>query len=246
MNPEGRAPQAPRGVLPEAVAEQIQTRILDGTFRAGDRLPPERELAAQLGVNRSSVREALKKLEQLRLVSIQQGSGIRIQSPDQASFDLVGALLFTGERANLPRIRDLLELRELVGAGVLRLALERGSSAEGAALMECLRHAVDPELRGEDFMRGLHDLEEGLARMSGNRILLLLSNSLARFMAQHAIRAASAAVACDRSPYLSFLRRFAVAFEARDLERAQAAWLEISRRMTRAILKALEAPDASA
>ena len=65
VKPEEPLAQDPRGVLPDAVADQIQTKILNGTIRAGDRLPPERELALQLGVNRSSVREALKKLEQL-------------------------------------------------------------------------------------------------------------------------------------------------------------------------------------
>jgi GntR family transcriptional repressor for pyruvate dehydrogenase complex len=48
-----------RRLLPEEVAAQIQAKILDGSFAPGDRLPPERTLASQLHVNRSSVREAL-------------------------------------------------------------------------------------------------------------------------------------------------------------------------------------------
>jgi GntR family transcriptional repressor for pyruvate dehydrogenase complex len=58
------APQ--RTVLRDEVAERIQSKILSGALRPGDRLPPERELAERLRVNRSSVREALKKASRRR------------------------------------------------------------------------------------------------------------------------------------------------------------------------------------
>ena len=70
---------AARRPLVNDVAERIQRKILAGPLHAGDRLPGERALAVELGVNRGSVREALKKLEQLRLIEIQQGSGIRVR-----------------------------------------------------------------------------------------------------------------------------------------------------------------------
>jgi DNA-binding transcriptional MocR family regulator len=52
--------QLPR--IPDAVAHQIETRILEGSLKPGDRLPAERELAIELGVSRPSLREAIKKL----------------------------------------------------------------------------------------------------------------------------------------------------------------------------------------
>ena len=100
-----------RRLLPDAVAEHIQSAILRGELRAGDRLPPERALAERLNVNRSSVREGLKKLEQLRLVEIQQGSGIRVRHPEEGSFDLIwseGAIYFLGFEAGLRLWRDFL------------------------------------------------------------------------------------------------------------------------------------------
>ncbi len=48
--------------LSDAVANDLERRILEGSWRAGDRLPPERELAEQLGVSRPSLREGLQKL----------------------------------------------------------------------------------------------------------------------------------------------------------------------------------------
>lgn len=57
------------------VLERIETDLLDGRLRAGDRLPPERELAVTLGVGRSSVREALRVLEVMGLIRTGTGSG---------------------------------------------------------------------------------------------------------------------------------------------------------------------------
>jgi DNA-binding FadR family transcriptional regulator len=61
------------------IADQIRTLIKSGEFPAGARLPPERDLAKQLGVSRPSVREALIALEVEGLVEVRIGSGIYVQ-----------------------------------------------------------------------------------------------------------------------------------------------------------------------
>ncbi len=63
------------------IADQIRTLIKSGEFPAGARLPPERDLAKQLGVSRPSVREALIALEVEGLVEVRIGSGIYVQPP---------------------------------------------------------------------------------------------------------------------------------------------------------------------
>ena len=63
------------------IADQIRTLIRSGEFTPGSRLPPERELARQLGVSRPSVREALIALEVEGLVEVRIGSGIYVQAP---------------------------------------------------------------------------------------------------------------------------------------------------------------------
>lgn len=59
----------------QVVLEKIETDLLEGRLGPGDRLPPERELTATLGVGRSSVREALRVLEVLGLIRTATGSG---------------------------------------------------------------------------------------------------------------------------------------------------------------------------
>jgi GntR family transcriptional repressor for pyruvate dehydrogenase complex len=63
------------------IADQIRTLIKSGEFPSGSRLPPERDLAKQLGVSRPSVREALIALEVEGLVEVRIGSGIYVQQP---------------------------------------------------------------------------------------------------------------------------------------------------------------------
>ena len=69
------------------IADQIRTLIKSGEFPAGARLPPERDLAKQLGVSRPSVREALIALEVEGLVEVRIGSGIYVQPGNEEAAD---------------------------------------------------------------------------------------------------------------------------------------------------------------
>jgi GntR family transcriptional repressor for pyruvate dehydrogenase complex len=67
-----------RQKLNEKIAERIQLQITDGKLKPGDRLPPERELAGRLRVNRATVREAIHLLRERGLVERKNGRGTRI------------------------------------------------------------------------------------------------------------------------------------------------------------------------
>ena len=67
-----------RQKLNEQIAEKIQLQITDGKLKPGDRLPPERELASLLKVNRATVREAIHLLRERGLVERKNGRGTRI------------------------------------------------------------------------------------------------------------------------------------------------------------------------
>lgn len=59
----------------EKVVDFVQNQILNGVYSTGDKLPSEREMALQLNVSRTSVREGIRILEQMGALSCQQGSG---------------------------------------------------------------------------------------------------------------------------------------------------------------------------
>src|SRR5258706_2263355 len=66
--------------LYQQIADQLRAMIERGEYGPGDNLPPERELAKQFGVSRTSVREALIALEVIGIVSVRVGNGVTVLS----------------------------------------------------------------------------------------------------------------------------------------------------------------------
>src|SRR5438105_3403699 len=64
--------------LAESIAHQLRCNIFAGQPQPGSKLPPERELAESLGTNRNTLREAIRSLESLGLISVRQGDGVRV------------------------------------------------------------------------------------------------------------------------------------------------------------------------
>jgi len=162
-----------RRSLPDAVFERISERIFEGQLAPGDRLPAERELAQQLGVNRNALREALKRLEQLRLVAIHPGGSTRVLDFRRSSgLDLLGAILFSGSgELRLEAARSLVELRAVLGPDIAARAASRGgpaASAQLSRLLEELRAIPMTDL----VARQRHSLELW-------RVLVVASDNLA-------------------------------------------------------------------
>lgn len=67
-----------RSSLPEQVFHELVTAVIGGRYAPGERLPSQRALAAELGVNMASLREGIKRLEQLRLVEVRHGDAMRV------------------------------------------------------------------------------------------------------------------------------------------------------------------------
>lgn len=124
----------------ESVAEQVFRRlrdvILTGELAAGDALPAERELAARFGVNRHAVREAVKRLEQVRLVRVSQGLDTRVADwRRHAGLDVAAQL--AGAPLAVPTLtRDMLEMRACIGADAARLCAERADDAARAEVVD--------------------------------------------------------------------------------------------------------------
>ena len=163
---------------PEQIALQLRREILDGTFQPGERLPAERQIANRLGVHRSSVREALKKLEELRLVVIRRGGGARVRPIESASVEVIQDLLLSGGRLNPAVAQQILDVRELLIAGAARLAVERGSDetfARARRLVAVLGDRATPDAVFLDTIEALFEL---MAEASGNLVLQLVRNAV--------------------------------------------------------------------
>ncbi len=114
----------------DSVVERLVAAILEGTYPAGSRLPAERELSAELGVARVSLRAALRRLIEWGLVTTRQGSGALVQTRRLWTANaLAPALHHAMQRGNLegllPLIRDGLELRRSLVLDLVRRSAGR-------------------------------------------------------------------------------------------------------------------------
>ena len=121
----------------QRIFESLRAEILSGTLSPGDRLPPERALAEQHDTNRNTLREALRKLEQLGLVRARQGQGVTVQDFRlNGTLELLTPFLLTGRDVNerVSVLVDLLQARRHVLQSTLRLVAERHNEADMAHL----------------------------------------------------------------------------------------------------------------
>jgi GntR family transcriptional repressor for pyruvate dehydrogenase complex len=170
----------PRQSLSDAVFAQLRDQIVSGALAPGARLPAERVLCEQLGVNRGAVREALRKLEQARLVSIRHGGTSRVLDfRTSAGMDLLVDLLVShpGPLA-VDVVRSIVEMRSALGPDVARLAASRRTddAAEALARTTAAMRAADGDLAKLQELG--HAFWTQLVAASGNVAYQLAFNTL--------------------------------------------------------------------
>lgn len=167
-------PEKPPKVAEDTIGK-LRDLILGGSYAPGDKLPPERTLASRLGVNRSSLREALKRLEQLGLVKARRGDGTRVLDfMRTAGLELAQHLLTRGSPEIL---RDMLELRQIYGREVARLAAERATEADLRTLEEIAARVL-PGADARDILQADFEFYVALTDASRNALFRLLINSI--------------------------------------------------------------------
>ncbi len=150
------------------IAEQLRGLIERGEFGVGARLPPERDLAQQLGVSRPSVREALIALELEGLVEVRMGSGIYVHTRDAPRRRHVGA------QAPLETIRA----RELIESGLAAYAALHMKKAQIAGLRNAVALMQQEVDAGVLAWRGDRLFHVRLAEASDNSVLVRIVGEL--------------------------------------------------------------------
>ena len=171
--------QVPR--VSDAVATTLEQRILEGSLKPGDRLPAERELAAELGVSRPSLREAIQKLASKGLLRSQQGGGTYVTGALQASF-LDPWQAMVGSYPNLRE--DVLELRRTVEGQAAEWAAERATDADLLRLTQAFERLQEAADLPEIATRAAADIafHQAIGEAAHNALIAHLSAALLRLM----------------------------------------------------------------
>ena len=206
----------------EVVCQKVREKLARGELKQGDKLPPERKLAEQLGVSRAAVREALRSLEIVGLVELHKGvkggAFVVAGSPDrlaQILADLVSLDAIS--------LGDLLEARALLLDMVVRLAAQRASEEDIAALEANLdrTRAVIAAGQGEERLRCAFDFYHRLAVSTTNRAIVYLVDSqtsvVQTYMRRRQVNMPAEALLASRQRLIGCLRDHKPAAAAREL-----------------------------
>jgi len=162
----------------EQVARTIRDAIVGGRIRPGESLPSERDLADQFEVNRSTVREALQRLEGLGLVEMRHGGGTLVRDfLVGAGLQLLPFLLAPGGVPDPAMLGDLLEVRVMWLDWTARQAALRRDDAGVQRIRDAfaaLEAAKTPEAQQEADWAFF----EALVDLTGNRVLALMANAI--------------------------------------------------------------------
>lgn len=211
-----------RSSVPDQVFARLCEAILAGRYAPGERLPPQRALAAELEVNMASVREALKRLEQLRLVEVRHGDATRVL--DWRRSGGLEALALLGS-VDATVIGPLFEARRLLLTESARLAATRRDDAQAEALRELAAafaaapDAASAQLADWGFMAVV-------VEAAGNLVFQLIMNSVRELYLSQA--ELFTAIVARRDELAPLYAAAADAIAAGDGDRAAAALRELA------------------
>jgi GntR family transcriptional regulator, transcriptional repressor for pyruvate dehydrogenase complex len=135
--------------LYEQVVSQIQAWIADNRVQVGDRLPPERELAARLGVSRATISQALVAMEVAGMVSVRHGDGVILMEP-AGSTKVINAL-----RRHAQQLPEIIDARDALETKLAALAATRRTEQDLAAV-ETMEREIEAGGRGVDGDEQFH------------------------------------------------------------------------------------------
>jgi DNA-binding FadR family transcriptional regulator len=169
------------------IAESIREALLRGDWKPGDGLPSERDLARTMGVNRSTIREALHRLAASGLVEIKQGGATRVSDfLVTGGLQLLPLLLSPRGQPDRALLGELLEMRTMILGWTARaVARARPSEAQLARLEQLAAEIGDPAISSQQRQHVDFEFFDELMKACPNRILQLLVAPLRQVHLQH-------------------------------------------------------------
>lgn len=201
--------------LYEEIVKQIVDRIKSGDLKPGDKLPTERELAAQLKVSRTAIREALRSLEVMGLIDSKVGSGTYVREVSLDSLmDAFAGILKQNERM----VVELIEVRMLLEVEIAKLAAKRRTEDNLRAIENALE-LIEKEIeQGELGYEGDNAFHTELTKAAENLALSSIHNLCGELLSS--TRKAALMALDSPKTSLDYHRRIYEAVKAQDAEEA--------------------------
>jgi len=159
--------------LADEVIDEIKRMIQSGELKEGDRLPNQNEFAAQLGVSRTSLREAFNTLCVLGVLEQHQGFGTIVKSRFSALYaDHLSAPFITDEKATI----ELLEARQFIEIGATRLAAKNATPKQIKEMGNMIDAMAKANIKGDIQKLSEQDIDFHflIAQATQNRIMIHL------------------------------------------------------------------------
>jgi GntR family transcriptional repressor for pyruvate dehydrogenase complex len=167
----------PRSILSEQIADKILNMIKENQLKPGDMLPPERELAAMMGVSRPSLREALRALSIMRIIENRQGSGTYVASlePERLieHLDVIVSL-------NDSTFLELFKARKILEVGLAGMAAELVTDEEILEMQEIHDLSKGAVGNPDQFMEYDLRLHNKILEITRNPILSIFMKSITK------------------------------------------------------------------
>lgn len=207
----------PRGRVYTKVAEQLQAHIIN-ELKPGDMLPPERELVQRFGVSRSSIRDAIRRLEAVGLLEPRQGVGtvVREVAAEAVIAPLAGVLL-----QKKKTIDELMDVRKIIEPALARRAALHASAEQIAEMEATLKRQEAKVLSGELATEEDTIFHYTIAQAADNSVLLKLAHVLMESLRE--VRERSLQVGGRPGKSLAAHRRILAAIEKGDAPGAEVA-----------------------
>ncbi|HTW29702.1 MAG TPA: FadR/GntR family transcriptional regulator [Acetobacteraceae bacterium] len=164
-----------RATLPQEIVAAIAELIMRRVWRPGDRIPPEKELAARFNVGRSTIREAIKSLVIVGVIDSRPGDGSFIRESQSA---LLSGAFQWGMLLTERNLSDLVDMRVLIEGECAARAATFGSPDMAPRLVRMVERMQGERYRPQEFMQLDNEFHAEIATAARNALYLSVSNTI--------------------------------------------------------------------
>ena len=165
----------------EDIVQQIRTLIEEGKLKRNDHLPSERDLSETFRVSRTTVREAIRTLESMKLLQSRQGDGTYVLASSEESLIHPLAVALFNEKDD---IRDIFYIRKIIEPHVAELAAENATPQEIEEMGRILQQQEESIGRGENIIETDSAFHSLMVKATTNRVMERLIAALIGLLKQ--------------------------------------------------------------